>query len=263
MRLFLISLLTLLPLLTHAHMAMEDPPALRYKTNPYKLTQDYDYVSPLLADGSNYPCKGHHKDMGTSAGTPVRTYAAGGTYTMKLAGSATHMGGSCQLSLSYDKGKSFEVFKSFVGGCVRPDPAGDQSFKFKIPEGTPGGKEVLFAWSWFNNQGNREMYMNCAVVTITGGGGLNKPTGPVTGPGEGIGRRSPISSLANKIFSRSPNPTPELHLHKRASGVPIFKANIGNGCLVPAGKDLMFPNPGSQVETAPGANIASPWGGRG
>jgi len=75
----------------------------------------------------------------------VKTYSPGGTYKLVLAGSATHAGGSCQLSLSYDGGKNWEVFKSYIGGCVKPDPGSDQTFSFTIPGGARGG-EALFAW---------------------------------------------------------------------------------------------------------------------
>lgn len=132
-------------MLITAHMAMAEPPALRYKTNPHKTQEDYDYSSPLSPTGSNFPCKGYHKDLGTPGATPVREYSAGGTYQLILAGSATHAGGSCQLSLSYDGGSSWEVFKSFIGGCVNPDPGSDQTFSFTIPPGAADG-EALFAW---------------------------------------------------------------------------------------------------------------------
>jgi len=59
--------------------------------------------------------------------------------------------------------------------------------------------------------------MNCAVVTISGG-------------------RKSRSIPAEELV------TP------RASGSSIFVANIGNGCTTVAGKDVAFPDPGSQVE---------------
>lgn len=34
---------------------------------------------------------------------------------MSLQGTAIHNGGSCQISLSYDNGKTFRVIKSFIG----------------------------------------------------------------------------------------------------------------------------------------------------
>jgi len=56
--------------------------------------------------------------------------------------------------------------KSYIGKC--PVQSGG-SFDFNVPKETKSG-EVIFAWSWFNRVGNREMYMNCAVVTIANGG---------------------------------------------------------------------------------------------
>lgn len=72
-------LLLLLPLAA-AHMSMTNPPALRYKSNPYATTQDYDYSSPLSSSGSNYPCKGYHIDLGTPGGQSVASYSPGGSY---------------------------------------------------------------------------------------------------------------------------------------------------------------------------------------
>jgi hypothetical protein len=66
-----------------AHMAMAEPPSLRYKTNPYKTTEDYDYTSPLSPSGDNYPCKGYHVDLGTPGGQSVATYSPGGTYKLR------------------------------------------------------------------------------------------------------------------------------------------------------------------------------------
>jgi len=123
------------------------------------------------------------------------------------------MGGSCQASLSEDNGKSFRVMKSYIGGCPVPNKA----FTFTVPKETMSGPAV-FAWTWFNNQGNREMYMNCASVTITDGG-------------SGMGGSYPYT----------------------------FRANIGNGCSTEGGTDVVFPNPGKDVENV-SAKMASPIG---
>lgn len=149
-----------------AHMSMATPPSLRYKTNPYKTVEDYDYSSPLSPSGSNYPCKGYHKDFGTPGGRSVATYSPGGSYSIvyvhpqgggrlrseancrslrRLAGSATHMGGSCQISLSFDQGNTWVVIKSIIGGCANPNPGGSQEFGFTIPGNAQGG-DVLLAW---------------------------------------------------------------------------------------------------------------------
>ena len=116
---------------------------------------------------------------------------------------AVHGGGSCQLSLTYEtdpekvkQPSAWKVIYSIEGGCPTNSLAnlnGDFSgpnggysiavpcdgsksnnfdcvntFDFSIPEGVKNGQATL-AWTWFNNVGNREIYMNCVAVDITGG----------------------------------------------------------------------------------------------
>ncbi|EER38195.1 endoglucanase [Histoplasma capsulatum H143] len=160
---------------------------------------DYSMTSPLLADGSNFPCKGYQHD---SVSKPSATYKAGGSGEIKLAGTATHGGGSCQISLSYDQGKTFKVIESIIGGCPLP-----MQYSFKIPSSAPSG-EALLAWTWFNKIGNREMYMNCAPVSIEGGSG------------------------DKAAFDKLPD---------------IYVANVGNGKTTIEGQDVVFPNPGDDT----------------
>lgn len=153
-----------------AHMEMTNPPPIRSKYNPFTTNIDYDMINPLDKSGSNFPCKGYHTLFDTPQGASVATWQPGETHTISLAGSATHNGGSCQVSISYDRGASFTVLKSWIGNCpLKPD------WTFTLPAVMPKG-EALFAWSWHNNIGNREMYMNCAHITIGG----NSP-GAITG----------------------------------------------------------------------------------
>jgi len=42
------------------------------------------------------------------------------------------------------------------------------NFNVPVPASAPNG-EAIFAWTWINAVGNREYYMNCADVIITGG----------------------------------------------------------------------------------------------
>lgn len=65
--------------------------------------------------------------------------------TCRFEGSATHAGGSCQASLSYDRGATWKVMTSYIGGCVGIQPGGSQSFSFTVPSDAPGG-EALFGW---------------------------------------------------------------------------------------------------------------------
>lgn len=67
---------------------------------------------------------------------------------MELKGGATHGGGSCQLSLSFDGGNEFKVIKSIIGGCPET-----KKYSFTIPselEKSLKGKRTtgLFAWTW-------------------------------------------------------------------------------------------------------------------
>ncbi|KJX97568.1 hypothetical protein TI39_contig481g00037 [Zymoseptoria brevis] len=143
-----------------AHMEMRWPLPLHSKFNPDTPENkiDYSMTSPLKNDGSDFPCKGYQNDRPF---VPTASYTAGQTYNMTLAGTATHEGGSCQLSLSYDNGATFKVIKSMIGGCPLID-----TYDFTIPSYAPAGN-ALFAWTWQNRVGNREMYMNCAEVSIT------------------------------------------------------------------------------------------------
>ncbi|EWG36610.1 hypothetical protein FVEG_00554 [Fusarium verticillioides 7600] len=192
--------------LAQAHMEMIYPPPFKSKSNPNAGSDvDYSMTAPLDASGANFPCKGYHSLFGTKEGASVADWAAGGSYNMSITGGANHGGGSCQASLSYDKGKSWKVIHSYIGNCPG---AGTTTFDFKVPSDAPSG-EAIFAWSWFNQIGNREMYMNCAAVTIGGGSGKR------------------ADAMSNR---------PEM-----------FVANVGNGCTTEESSDLEFPDPGPDV----------------
>ncbi|KAJ4381354.1 hypothetical protein N0V86_003703 [Didymella sp. IMI 355093] len=182
-------------------------------------TLDYNYLSPLNADGSNFPCKGYHLDTPLNV---VATYEAGSKHTMKLRGSATHGGGSCQMSLSCDDGKEFRVIESMMGGCPLSN-----SYDFTVPPDVPAAEKCLLAWTWFNKIGNREMYMNCAVVNIT-----NKK----------MSKRDTQVSAA-KALTKYPD---------------LFVANLANinSCKVPETTDVIFDSPGKQVLFGNGDNAS-------
>ena len=97
---------------------------------------------------------------------PQKTWPAGSTQTLSFGtGGAPHLGGSCQVVLSYDNGATWQVIYSYIGGCMIEG----WSWSFPIPSEAPSGEAIL-GWNWFNKQGNREMYQNCAVITISEGG---------------------------------------------------------------------------------------------
>lgn len=157
----------------NAHMLMKSP-------TPFPSQNGKN--GPLEADGSNFPCK--YTGADTFSGGEVNTYPQGSKQTLSTIGQAVHGGGSCQISITYDtaptKDSVWKVIHSIEGGCpARNTPGnagGDASavapdtYDFTVPDDLPTGKGVV-AWTWLNRVGNREFYMNCGAVEITGSGG--------------------------------------------------------------------------------------------
>ncbi|KAK6441919.1 hypothetical protein LTR95_001836 [Oleoguttula sp. CCFEE 5521] len=166
---------------------------------------------PLEASGSDFPCHGvalpssggakmaagSSQVLAFDAGLPNPDQNTGGVNT------AVHGGGSCQLSLLYDTSKAadpsaWHVIYSIEGGCpantkgnldipggakyCTSQDEGDcvHQFNYTIPEGVQSGNAIM-GWTWFNTIGNREMYMNCANVEITGGSGSEMSSLPAGG----------------------------------------------------------------------------------
>lgn len=208
----------------NAHMMMTRP----YPYGPRTLNN-----SPLNADGSDFPCKQRDGVYDPAAGDNI--FEIGKPQLLSFVGSATHGGGSCQISLTTDKNPTkdsqWKVIHSIEGGCPAnvtgnldggaetPDPT---TFQFTIPDSIAPGEYTL-AWTWFNRVGNREMYMNCAPITVT--------------------------AAQQKRYA--PTPKQPVNVSKRDSlpqDLPdMFVANI-NGCMTPEGVDIRFPNPGSSVD---------------
>jgi hypothetical protein len=206
--------------------------------------------SPLAADGSDFPCKvgsGYSYDN-----TPATNMALGSTQPLDFIGSAVHGGGSCQVSITYDKNPTkssvWKVIHSIEGGCPARNVAGNlpnnaggadpDTYSFQIPTTLPTGPATI-AWSWFNKVGNREMYMNCGPINIAGGS---------TKRDEVLGERNATELAARDqaAFDALPN---------------MFVANIGNGCGTVSNTDLIFPRPGDSVEKlAASPNYGNPTG---
>lgn len=170
--------------------------------------------------------------------------AIGQKQTLSFKGSAVHGGGSCQVSLTTDnpatKNSKWMVIHSIVGGCpVRnaagnlpedPNGSGADKYDFTIPQGVTPGAYTL-AWTWFNKVGNREMYMNCASVKVTGG----------TSKRETAGNETEEYSI------------PELSARASPNFPAMFVANIPtSNCATADGGSVQFPDPGTSVETNAG-----------
>lgn len=187
---------------------------------------------PLKADGSNFPCQ---STGGAFTGTATKM-EKGSTQKMGFTGQAVHSGGSCQISVTYDaqpnKQSAFKVIHSIQGGCPARGVTGNaggsataaapDEYEFEIPADIPNGKATL-AWSWMNKGGNREFYMNCAPIEITGAEGT----------------QAALAALPDMLV---------------ANIVP------NAGCTTTEGIDIEYPNPGNSVETFPGATLGPPDG---
>jgi hypothetical protein len=142
----------------HGHIAMTNPV-------PYGKPD----TSPLNPSGSNYPCK---TDNGFSFSNAT-TMAVGSPQTLSFTGTAVHNGGSCQLSVTPGytptTNSDFKVIYSILGSCPGTGGTTNQ-YQFSIPADVPNGQYSL-AWTWYNQIGNREIYMNCAPITVTGSAG--------------------------------------------------------------------------------------------
>jgi hypothetical protein len=161
--------------------------------------------SPLDASGSNFPC--HGVSLPSSGGEKM---AAGSSQLLAFdtgngANTAVHGGGSCQISITYETDaakvkdpKNWYVIYSIESGCPTntllnldgsyqgpdgtytgsfdcTDPKTNgvdcvNQFNFTIPKGVKDGHAIM-AWTWFNNVGNRELYMNCINTQLSGGDG--------------------------------------------------------------------------------------------
>ena len=196
--------------------------------------------APLAADGSDFPCK-QRPGVYDAEGANNPPMAIGAPQTLAFIGGATHGGGSCQVSLTTDKkptkDSKWQVIHSIEGNCPDsfdgnlsgdPNDKGSSKFEYTIPDGIQPGDYVL-AWTWFNRIGNREMYMNCAPITVVAG-----------------------SKKRDAASRQYVNIAQEPEISKRASSFPdMFVANIGNGCATAQGGNVVFPNPGSDVEKHP------------
>ncbi|RDW85514.1 hypothetical protein BP5796_03839 [Coleophoma crateriformis] len=193
-----------------AHIAPIWPYPFRASYNPNSVSAKIDYsITSPLSGASQFPCKGYQVDMGTTGGESVVSWAQGGAYNFTTGSGALHGGGSCQIALSYDKGVTFNVIHSYIGSC--PISA-DESFDFTMPSDAPTGA-AMFAWTWYNMIGNREIYMDCASVTITAAS-------------------SKTRSASSVAFSDRPT---------------LWVGNLDNGCTTIESTEVVFPNPGPDV----------------
>ncbi|KAK7967724.1 uncharacterized protein PG986_002001 [Apiospora aurea] len=192
-------------------------------SNPKPFTTPQLKQNPL--SGGDFPCQG--TPGGTfSAGSNMNNFELGSKQTLQWIGTAVHGGGSCQISISYDTNPTpesvWKVIHSIEGGCPARNLNDNRSpanaaaidpdtYDYTIPDNIPAGKATISV-SWLNRIGNREFYMYCGAVELTGKGG----------------------DKAN--YEALPD---------------IYVANVPgvNDCVTPKVEhDWVFPNPGPSVE---------------
>lgn len=209
--------------LTNAHVFMNTPKAAA-------VPQVHN--GPLDASGADFPCQ--IRDGNYDAGGVSNVMPLGSRQPLAFTGSAVHGGGSCQISITYDskptKQSVWKVIHSIEGGCPVKNTEGNigddatmpvpGDFSFPIPDDIPAGNATL-AWTWLNRIGNREFYMNCAPITLTGTGG----------------DKSNWEALPD-----------------------MFVANIGNDCTTQEKMDYKYPNPGKSVDNFSSFGLVFPQG---
>jgi hypothetical protein len=154
-------------------------------------------------------------------------------------GGASHGGGSCQISVTYDLKptvrSTWRVIHSIQGGCpIRnltetnygdsPSTLLPDIYNFTIPDWLPLGRAVM-AWTWYGRWSVPEMFMNCAPIMVLGGKGPDTP--------------------ANLDINRE-----DTELMAQWEQAPLmFEANNGNGCWTAnQGSCVEFPEPGESLE---------------
>lgn len=221
-----------------------------YNLNTVPLLQTFPLDSVLT-----FPCQGPAHTEHVEKRTIL---TAGTTQAVKFWISAIHGGGSCQFSVTYENPPpvdpaEWKVLYTIIGDCpgkaagnlntIEYDGHGREngkhcengdsgeecvrSFDIPIPSGIRNAENATFAFTWFNKIGNREMYMNCAPVSIVGG-------------------------TDDKEFMDS---LP-----------PVFQANIPGKCTTGASGELLnIPNPGKfgkvYAEPSPMGNGQCPTAG--
>ncbi|KAF2968275.1 hypothetical protein GQX73_g5335 [Xylaria multiplex] len=187
--------------------------------------------SPLTS--ANYPCQvGSNPATFYSKDGIDNKMEKGVNQTISFDGSAVHGGGSCQLALTKDPqpsaSTSWQVILSIEGGCPSKTGTGTDEYEFMIPDSIEDG-EWVFAWTWISKlSGGPEYYMNCAPVTISGGGSA---------------KRDVSHNETMELFTRDAQ-LPELMVSNLAEI---------NNCVSQISSDPQYPNPGPNL-IRPGSN---------
>jgi hypothetical protein len=229
----------------YSHMLLQSPVPYGDPTN-----------SPLDPSGSNFPCQGVSYTV-----KEMNNWAVGNTEKLSFKGSAVHGGGSCQIVVTTDKeptkDSKWKVIHSIEGGC--PGANGPEEIPFTIPPELPNG-EMTAAWTWFNRIGNREMYMNCAPVTISGGsddkaGFEGLPDMALANIAVGEGSTCKTQEMSDYTFEN-----PGKYTTRKGSGpfVPLCGGAPASGQPAPGGAPPAPEKPASSAPASPSPTPSPP-----
>jgi hypothetical protein len=230
---------------------------------------------PLEASGSNFPC--HGVDLSTPGARTAMIVGETQPLGFELANgsnTAVHGGGSCQISITYETDPTnvkdpanWKVIKSYIGGCPtdskgnlplavacngQNSPDCVNNLSFSIPLEVRNGNAIL-AWTWFNNVGNREMYMNCAAVSFTGG--QNQIN---TLPNMFVANLASINSCMTTEFNNTDFPNPGKYVQTET---PLnYPLNAPIGCGVSSESNVLQTSTTSALSPSYSGVPASPTG---
>ncbi|KAJ1847201.1 hypothetical protein H4S02_004753 [Coemansia sp. RSA 2611] len=196
MNIFMVASMAALAGQAAAHMALSDPCPIfsphctNEMTLPAGASYDYSITSPMPYDGDL--SKG-----GASWSEPAATWTAGQDVTVKFFGTAYHSGGFAELALAYPGSDTFVVIFGdygdfFVDPATKTGPV--TSYTFRLPADVPSSDNVRLRWTWIQNVGNLELYLNLSTVKIVG----SKSTS-FTGPQQFIGNHKGYPSLPESM----------------------------------------------------------------
>lgn len=268
-------------LAANAHLFMSSP-------SPIEGTAPKD---PLDASGSNFPCHGvaltgsGGQSMAVGSKQLLKWDAGQTDPTVGGLNTAVHGGGSCQLSVTYETDaekvkdpSNWKVIYSIEEGCPTNSPLNLDSsytgpngtysaawqcsdegtngydclnqFDFNIPKGLKNGQATL-AWTWFNNVGNREMYMNCAAIDITGGS--DDDSGMSAFPNLFVANLESVNTCQSTAYTNVKFPDPGQYgiQHTATSRVAVSSPTLSYPLAVPSGC-------GSVVDSGSASSTSTP-----
>jgi hypothetical protein len=194
-KLSILSFIAIQSIAGHMEVMSPMPRSSRNNTELLDHERNYELIRPV----NTFKCEAKKpKDR-------VTPIVAGKLVNFDFYGGAPHNGGSCQFGLSYNE-KDFVVLQNYIGNCHLKMGT---LYNATVPATASNGAAIL-GWFWINHTGNREFYMNCIDVKISGGSGAG-----VTG------KRVAVANINGKIIPEGDDGTEARKLYEAAETITI------------------------------------------